>query len=461
MTNILYVFSGSPLLYILALVLIALVASLIWKSFRTKYIFKKKRWLMLIALVGILLIGGLLAEYYFRFGEICTPNAEKNKVAIVVAKGGIYDTDRMNFQVLEYFKSVKKDLNIENAGLKKFEGKTFEELDNFVDNLYLNEDVGYIVFIGDNLPVIGEEIIEPPQGNTNGRLIHRYPSGREQIVDLEPMSILLVYQGKHTYFDRYGIKKLECIKKDCDLNKYASKYASSCRDVAASFILPPLLYSESEKLDFVLNVLVTYTKYHENSDTIIKKYQRSILWIYDTTLVDGTDNFFINIRKGYGLPVIKVSSTEIEKATDELKKKHIILSYDVHGQETILGISLLYGGHPAIVQAYYTSLEEYSKFAKENGVPALFVANPHSSYQWDLRNTEKDDLRRPEEGVKYCCWPQIFLESGVWALYDIGEGEQAFRMQGAISNEKTIGLAIRKRVIESDFILGDILAHMN
>ena len=297
--------------------------------------------------------------------------------------------------------------------------------------------------------MIGEEIIEPPSDNTTGRIIYRYPSSREQIVDLTPRSVLLVYEGKHAYFDRYGIKKLECIKKDCDL-----KYASSCRDVAASFILPPLLYSESEKPDFVLNILATYTNYHENFDAISKKYQKSLLWIYDTTLVNESDNYFRDIGKGYGLPVIKVHDIEAEKATDELKKKHFILSFDVHGQEKILGISLMYGEHPAIsVQRYYTSLEEYSKFAKENGVPALFVANPYSSYEWDLKHTKED--------VKYCCWPQIFLESGVWALYDIKQGEQAFRMQGAISNEKTIGLAIRKRVIQSDFIFGDILAHMN
>ena len=408
--------------------------------------FKKIHWFILLGSIGIVAVIGV----YFLLGSsgYCWPDMGKNKVAIVIEKGGIYDSDKMNSQVLEYYRAVKKDLNIDNVGLKKFDGKTVDELDRFVDEIYTNDDVGYIILVGDDLPVIGEEIIEPPLDNTPGRIIYRYPSGREQIVDLTPQSVLLVYAGKHAYLDSYGIKKLECIKKDCDL-----KYASSCRDVAASFILPPLSYSESEKPDFVLNILATYTNYHKNFDAISKKYQKSLLWIYDTTLVNESDNYFRDIGKGYGLPVIKVNNIEAEKAIAELKKNHFILSFDVHGQEKILGISLLYGEHPAISgQKYYTSLEEYSKFAKENGVPAMFVAEPHSSYEWDLKHTKED--------VKYCCWPQIFLESGVWALYHIGQGEQAFRMQGAISSEKTIGLAIRKRAIESDFVFGDILAHM-
>jgi len=419
--------------------------------------FFRKNWFIFVAVTFILLIGGLFAEYYFRFEEMCTPNAEKNKVVILIAKDGIYDTSRMNSQVIEYFKSVKKDLDIENAGLKKFGGKTFEELDKFVDNLYLNDNVGYIIFVGDDLPVIGEEIIEPPQDNTPGRLTYRDPAGRVRTEDIRPESLLLVYEGNHSYLDLYSVKKLECIKKDCDL-----MYAP-CRDVAVSFVLPPLFYSDDEKLDFVLNVLATYTNYHENFDTIIKKYQKSLLWIYDTTMIptkggevkeEDIDSFLDSTLRGYGLSIIKVHNIEVEKATAELKKKHIVLSYNVHGTETSVGISLLYRGNPVPSgEHYYTSLEEFSNFSKENGVPALFVTNNYQSYADDLKHTR-------DKNIKYCCWPQIYLESGVWALYRIGQSDRALRMQGAISDGNPIGLAIRKRETQQGFIFGDILAHM-
>ena len=61
----------------------------------------------------------------------CEPNKEKNKVAVIIAKNGIYDTDAINSQILEYYNAVKKDLNIENTGLKRFEGKKISELDKF------------------------------------------------------------------------------------------------------------------------------------------------------------------------------------------------------------------------------------------------------------------------------------------------------------------------------------------
>lgn len=415
------------------------IAGIIWKSLKLKY------WLIPAALVVIILVGGLFAEFYFGFEDMCTPNAEKNKVAMVVLKEGIYDTDRTNFQVLEYYKSVKKDLNIENVGLKKFEGKTIEELDKFVENLYLNDDVGYIIFIGDDLPVIREQTIEfISRNNDTGIATYRIsePTGKEDIIE-EPRGSKPLSVGKFAWLALDYSKKLECTKKDCD--------QLLCNDIATSFIFPPLLYSANEKLDFVLSILATYTNYHENFSTIIKKYQKSSLFIYDSTL---NKEGHIDSLKGYGLPIIQVPNTEPEKVTAELKKKHLILSFNVHGLPTSVGMGLHYvGPQPTSGQPYYTSLEEYSKFAKENGAPALFFTDTTACYGAGLRN--------PQGEEKYCCWLQIFMESGVWANYGLGgRSDQVSRMKRDFSNEKSIGLAIRKRVIQQDFVYGDILAHM-
>lgn len=405
-----------------------------------------RRWFIFVVVIGILLIGGLIAEFYFRFEEICTPDKEKNKVAVVIAKGGIYDTDRMNSQVLEYYKSVKKDLNIENVGLKKFEEKTIDELDEFVDNLYFNDNVGYILFVGDDLPVIREETIEwdSATGITTKRTSD--PTGREEIVEC-PECGGIAGAGKYAWiaFD-YIYRKLECTKEDCGL--------LSCRDIATSVIFPPLLYSNDEKLDFVLNILATYTNYHENFSTIIKKYQKSIFYIYDSSFPEEWIEGDVDSLKGYGLPVIQIPNTETEKVTAELNKKHLILSFDVHGQPIAVGMGLYYGGHPPTSgQPYYTSLEEYLKFAKENGVPALFLTRTTACYGAGLID--------PSGQEKHCCWLQIFMESGVWAHYELGgRSDQVSRMDRDFLNKKTIGLAIRERVIQQNFVYGDILAHI-
>lgn len=412
--------------------------------------FKRRYWFILVALVVIFLIGGLLAEYYFKFEEICTPDKGKNKVAIVVAKDSIYDTDRMNSQVLEYYRSVKKDLNIENRGLKKFGGKTFEELDKFVESLYLNDNVGYIIFVGDDLPVIREETVEfISEDNATGiKTYHRRDSkGRDEITESVGWG---TYVGKFAYLDEAYTKKLECVKKGCE-----PLHIASCRAVAVSFIFPPLFYSNDEKLDFVLGILASYTNYHENFAAISKKYLQSLLYIYDPIIGEEYKNDDIAALKG-GLPVIEVLNTEPEKATAELKKKHIIMSYAVHGVETGVGISLWYDDGrppPPIGKPYYTTFEEYSKFAKENGAPALFIVSQGASYGNTLRHTD--------ENIKYCCWRQIYLESGIWAIYSFGgSGGQFTRMQRLITDGTTIGLAIRTRVTQGDYVFGDILAHM-
>lgn len=410
---------------------------------------KKIFWFIPLFILLVFLIGGLFAEFYFRFEETCTPDKEKNKVAVVIAKGSIYDTERMNFQVLEYYKSVKKDLNIENAGLKKFEGKTIEELDEFIDNLYLNDDIGYIVFVGDDLPVIKRETVEfISRDNDTGMLTYRISKSvwGEDVVEYSQSSKHMD-TGEFVWiaFD-YINKKYECIKGDCSL--------SSCRDVAISVIVPPVLYSNNEKLDFVLNVLETYTNYHENFSTVIKKYQKSLLFIYDSASGEASMERDIDSVRGYGLPIIQVPNTEVEKVTGELKKKHLILSFNVHGQPTSVCMGLRYGGpqRPS-GQPYCTSLEEYSKFAKENGVPALFLTRTTACYGAGLRD--------PNNNEKHCCWVQIFMESGVWAHYELGGiSDQVKRMDRDFLNKKTIGLAIRERVIQQDFVYGDILAHM-
>ena len=99
-------------------------------------------------LIGLLVLGVLLISVFLLpFGCIktpslvvpppdCEPEPEKNKVAVVIAKDGIYDTGIMNSQISAYYEAVKKDLNIENVGLKKFDGETISELDKFAEELY-------------------------------------------------------------------------------------------------------------------------------------------------------------------------------------------------------------------------------------------------------------------------------------------------------------------------------------
>ncbi|MFH0829975.1 MAG: hypothetical protein V1887_02320 [Candidatus Aenigmatarchaeota archaeon] len=355
---------------------------------------------------------------------ICFPDSSKDKISFIIAENGTYDNEKVSLQISKYFDSVKKDLSIDNAGIKKFPGKTVDELDKFVDDLYLNDDVGYIILLGDNLPVAN-------------------------VTENDATNQAAIYE------------KLSCVNGDCLVRKERGDSPTvtgqeayyRCHDVAISYILPPIPYSDSEKIDFVLKILETYTDYHNNFATHIGKYQKSMLHIADPYFVgDCLKSSIDNPILRYDLPVITISGTEREKVFDELKNKYLILHYGIHGSTWIL--QLTNGCSNESIQPQTLRLSEYSNFTKEYGTPALFVA-PGACEAMTIR----DDLD-PWELSKYperrhCCWPQIFMESGAWAYYYMPHGRG-----NTFLYEKTIGLAIRKSNVEQFFIFGDILAHM-
>ena len=323
----------------------------------------------------------------------CKPERGKNKVAVVITENGIYDTSALSSQIMEYYEAVKKDLDIENVGIKKFDGTTIGELDKFIDELYLKENTAYVVLMGDDLPVAN-------------------------VTKDDHRNLAAIYE------------KLECVNRERCFN--------ACNNLAVSYILPPVFYSSSEKVDFVLKILETYTGYHNDFTAISTTYQRSALFITAKEAESPSE------RSDYDLPTTTVYNSEQEKVRNELKKKHIVLKYGcVHGSATSVGLGISRYG----VQ---TTPEEYASFIEENGTPALFVQSGSCG-----------GATIKEDNTRYCCWPQIFMESGVWAYYTFGGGgNQIQLMEEAFSKEETIGLAIRKNIVAQNLIFGDILAHI-
>ena len=199
----------------------------------------------------------------------CKPEPGKNKVAVVITENGIYDTSALSSQIMEYYEAVKKDLGIENAGIKKFDGATIDELDKFIDELYLKENAAYVVLMGDDLPVAN-------------------------VTKDDYRNLAAIYE------------KLECVNRERCFN--------ACNDLAVSYILPPVSYSSSEKVDFVSKILETYTSYHNDFTAISSMYQRSALFI--TAEEAGAPPE----RSGYDLPTTTVYNSEQEKVRNELGK---------------------------------------------------------------------------------------------------------------------------------------------
>ena len=333
-------------------------------------------------------------NYYY-----CEPRAGKDRVAIVIMKGGIYDSPSMDSGIRAYYASVKKDIGMEAADLRKFDGKSMDELDIFIDELYLEDDVGYAILVGDDLPLANVTI-----------------DSLESLADM---------------YDRLNIVQR-------NLGQV------TCSDLAISYILPPMDYSDADKASFVLKVLNTYTGYHNDFTSLEDKYQDSVLAITDTEVPARSP--------GYNMTIVKVHNNEYSRVAEEMKKKHTIIYLGVHGSPATVGMGL-YSPRQTMPSdgsgPYYTTLDDYSEFAGKYGAPALFVDSGA------CQAISIKDFGRT--GFSPCCWPQVFMESGAWVYYIIGGSRD---LERAISDERTIGLAIRKNVVSQAFVYGDILAHV-
>ena len=315
------------LLIVLFIVLFIVLICRILKSLKLKYS------LTILAFIFIFLTLAIVfrddVNDMFMYQKLCMPNPSNDKIAVIIAKDGTYDNEKISLQVSKYFDSVKKDLNIDNAGLQKFGGKTFHELDLFVEELYSKQNVGYIIFVGDDLPILITETSEII--NRNDTLLTfriRTSKGMDKIWECstkmfgcrDEAGTVAVLDGEEGYIGR----QLGCVNDDCDLN--------DCRDIGISYILPPLLYSDDEKVDFISSVLATYTGYHENFSELSKKYQKSLLYVADFSLIR-PEKFeqHEEAGMGYKMPQTIVLNNESQKLMDELEKKHIVLFFLVHG----------------------------------------------------------------------------------------------------------------------------------
>lgn len=338
----------------------------------------------------------------------CYPNENKNKVAVIIKKNGIYDNPAVALAISDYLDAVRKNLGMENAGLKKFSGLTMSDFNKFVDKLYLDENAAYMILAGDDLP--NAEVTETNQLNQS-----------------------VVLSG------------LAFVNRD-------SK-PEACIDIAFSQIVPRLLDPNEEKVNFVISRFRKYAEYHQNPLLYLNQYQKKVLRIQHdpkATQIGAPLTFY---PLGYQIVTEEIFNSDHEAVRNALNEKSLIARFDVHGLQNLVGIGINGQNLPAdSYSAYYTTIQEYSDFVKKNGPPSLFV---------DAGACQATTIKYRDE--KFCCWPQTFLESDAWAYYSfsIGSGGIDTPVTKAMLEEKFIGKAVRKTSPPSYFIFGDILARLS
>ena len=337
----------------------------------------------------------------------CEPNQNKNKLAIVIKENGDFDNNEISQSINDYFASVKKDLNIDNVGIKKFSGKNSQELDSFLENLYNQQNVGYVTIVGDSLTQL---IISADNFDT--------------------------------------LKEFEIVGGEFDPER--------CTDISISYILPPYLdVSENNKREFIINIFENFTSFHNNPDNVLSKYINKALLMSED---DENESRFEIIDKDRD-NILRFIDEKIiffggylnipyhEEIPIELKKNYVTLSLFAHA---FTGGILV----PVRQVEIFDEVENYT-----------FVYNETLSLDiWKNWSEEKPlslfvavqgcEVFMSDEG-EIIGWPQTMLESKVLA-YAAGAG---FEIILKLPKYQTVGDNQRGEPHSQSIIFGDIMAH--
>ena len=344
----------------------------------------------------------------------CIAAQEKSRLTVIIHEDGSLDTERIRQRTDLFLESVEDDLGIENIGISYFKGESIADLDSFIEDLFYDKDVGYVIVVGDELDLL-----------RGGRM---------------PWLEALDYD-------------LSLVGKDWNLPDGSINLDAFCREVAVSWILPPVQHSDGRKVDFVARVLENYIRYHSNQDGVVDQYQDDYLHIQWKNGHPHLGSDLSPKERGYSRDRVLVLNHEHDSVERELNERHYLLSYHVHGSRSAVGIGLNPNDEAQEYRAVYTTIAEFARFVDHLGDPPALLVQASSCQSMIGQGVFLF-------GDVDCCWPQAMLEAGVWAYYSIGGGGgRIFGLEEPLSAERFFGYAIRNTPTGQYIIFGDITAH--
>jgi hypothetical protein len=347
----------------------------------------------------------------------CSFDETRDKVSIVIKKGGVYDDQEPIAKFEQYFDAVETHLGIKSAGVKKFDGATKEELDQFIEGLVKQDLVGYIVLVGMDLPIALKGDIPEIANQT--------------LLDFPTIGNNYSYVGRTRESD------------------------SSCKDVAISVIVAPETpeiekesrkadaYTDEKKRAFVSAVFSNFIDYHLNPEETFETFNNGTLAIaWDASFLTSPEKISEYRTIYFYKPVTLLLNSDHNAIDAEIRKKPLLLIYATHGGIYDLGLGLdgeVFNSNQAVRDIY-----------EENGQVSLFVESHIAcNQQWIASGL-----------FEFCCWPQTWLSAGAWAFFDVTGEPYHYNFERLLYTEKVLGKALRKTSAHYEMVYGDILATM-
>jgi hypothetical protein len=176
----------------------------------------------------------------------------EGKLAVIVKKDGVFDDINIKYQLDEFLISVKNDIDLDNVGVQYFNGDSIDDLDSFIESLYYHDDVRYAIMVGRNLAWENQDGWKTIDDTVQGAFWHI---------------------NDKLYF-------LEAREPD---NRGKPHGSPEIKDIAISWIIEPdICYPHKPqneideiKKEIILNIISTYTSYHNNPDETLNSYKKS------------------------------------------------------------------------------------------------------------------------------------------------------------------------------------------
>ena len=347
----------------------------------------------------------------------CYPKEGKDKFVIIMKKDSQFYSEELESKLDEYFEAVKSDVGIENIGVLFFEGDSYAFKEK-LHSLYLEQDLGYVLLIGNDLL----EILDGIQYDDNEKC--------------------LAFRGDYTLpFGEFG-----------------------CPNIVVSVLPSPPNLDLIEQKKFLLDQIDNYIQFHKDPENYLNNFSRSYIRIVNldahidyTTFDPSSPDIEPDEKYYWDLPKRDILSSDLNLKTEIREERPMILQVMGHGWTRILAWYVTPNASPFFPNssippgqdpACMGTTDDWLNFTEDFTPSVLITGGGCGGMVVNDYNTGYSYL------AEFCCWPQAFLKSGALAhlfeshprLYDL-TGSDFF------------GQALLKNPIKTEYF-GDLFAHL-